>query len=97
MNIFICTAFILSQPKLKKVKNQNFCYMLLSLNNHHNKLSNIRVRAFARSKVAKKIFDLYKEKNKVIIESSIYTKKLLLGNYKKKSEIYIKIHKINDI
>nr|UAD87188.1 hypothetical protein [Gracilaria pacifica] len=99
MNVFIFTAYLLSQPKLTKVNNQNFCYILISLNNVLDKISNIKIKAFAKGKVAKKIFDLYKQKNNVIIESSIYLKKTrtLDKNNKKSKRIFIKIHKIHNL
>nr|YP_009511036.1 hypothetical protein [Hydropuntia rangiferina]AXI96709.1 hypothetical protein [Hydropuntia rangiferina]UAD87392.1 hypothetical protein [Hydropuntia rangiferina] len=101
MNVFICTAFILTQPKLKKVKHQNYCYMLLSLHNVYNsenRILNLKIKAFAKAKIAKRIFDLYKQKDKVLIEGSIDIKKiLLLSNHAKKYSAYIRIDQINNI
>nr|YP_010195934.1 hypothetical protein LK221_pgp121 [Gracilaria bursa-pastoris]UAD83331.1 hypothetical protein [Gracilaria bursa-pastoris] len=99
MNIFVCTAYLLSQPKLTKVKHQNFCYTLLSLKNLLDNIPNIKIKAFAKGKVAKQVFDLYKQKNGMVIESSIYIKKMkTLDNDKKKSKvIFIKIHKIYNL
>nr|YP_009019665.1 hypothetical protein [Gracilaria salicornia]AHH24633.1 hypothetical protein [Gracilaria salicornia]UAD87594.1 hypothetical protein [Gracilaria salicornia] len=99
MNIFICTAYLLSQPKLTKLKHQNLCYALLYLGNYLNNISNIRITAFAKGKVAKQIFDLYKQKHCVLIESSIYIKKIrTLDKSKKKSKmIFVKIHKIHNL
>nr|YP_010198187.1 hypothetical protein LK226_pgp119 [Gracilaria ornata]UAD86603.1 hypothetical protein [Gracilaria ornata] len=99
MNIFISTAYLLSQPKLIKVKHQNFCYVLLSIKNFLDNITNIKIKAFAKGKVAKQVFDLYKQKNSVVIESSIYIKRMkTLGNNKKKSKvIFVKIHKIHNL
>nr|YP_010197983.1 hypothetical protein LK227_pgp119 [Gracilaria multipartita]UAD86399.1 hypothetical protein [Gracilaria multipartita] len=99
MNIFICTAYLLSQPKLTKVKHQNFCYTLLSVKNFLHHIPNIKIQAFAKGKVAKQVFDLYKQKNSVVIESSIYIKKMkTINNHKNKSKlIFIKIHKIYNL
>nr|YP_010196141.1 hypothetical protein LK014_pgp122 [Gracilaria caudata]UAD83538.1 hypothetical protein [Gracilaria caudata] len=84
MNIFIFTAYLLSQPKLIKIKHQNFCYMLVSLNNFLDNMANIKIKVFAKGKIARQVFDLYKEKNTVIIESSIYIKKTRFLNKNKK-------------
>nr|YP_009732406.1 hypothetical protein [Gracilaria textorii]QHS70991.1 hypothetical protein [Gracilaria textorii] len=101
MNIFICTAYLLSQPKLTKVKHQNFCYILLSLKNVVNNIPNpnIEIKAFAKGKVAKQVFDLYEQKNSVVIESSIYIKRMktLDNNIKKSKMIFVKIHKIHNL
>nr|UAD87799.1 hypothetical protein [Gracilaria textorii] len=99
MNTFICTAYILSQPKLTKIKRQNFCYILLSLQNFLDHIPNIKIKAFAKGKIAKQVFDLYKQKNSVVIESSIYIKRIkTLNNNKKKSKvIFVKIHKIHNL
>nr|YP_010197574.1 hypothetical protein LK244_pgp119 [Gracilaria flabelliformis subsp. simplex]UAD85990.1 hypothetical protein [Gracilaria flabelliformis subsp. simplex] len=99
MNIFICTAYLLSQPKLTKVEHQNFCYILLSIKNFLDNIPNIKIKAFAKGKVAKQVFDLYKQKNSVVIESSIYIKRMkTLDNNKKKSKvIFVKIHKIHNL
>nr|YP_009732143.1 hypothetical protein [Gracilaria spinulosa]QHS70790.1 hypothetical protein [Gracilaria spinulosa] len=99
MNIFISTAYLLSQPKLTKVKHQNFCYILLSLKNGLNNIPNIKIKAFAKGKVAKQVFDLYEQKNSVVIESSIYVKRMkILDNNKKKSKvIFVNIHKIHNL
>nr|YP_010196758.1 hypothetical protein LKZ11_pgp121 [Gracilaria cliftonii]UAD84562.1 hypothetical protein [Gracilaria cliftonii] len=99
MNIFVFTGYLLSQPKLIKIKHQNFCYMLVSLNNLFDNISNIKIKAFAKGKIAKQIFDSYKEKNSLVIESSIYIKKIsFLNKNKKKSKIvFVKIHKIQNI
>uniref|UniRef100_A0AAU7YPU3 Ycf41 n=1 Tax=Gracilaria hainanensis TaxID=2871843 RepID=A0AAU7YPU3_9FLOR len=98
MNMFICTAYLLSQPKLTKLKHQNLCYTLLSLNNCLDNTPNIRIKAFAKGKVAKQVFNLYRQKNCVIIESSIYVKKIrnLDKNKKKSKMIFVKIHKIHN-
>nr|YP_010197778.1 hypothetical protein LK367_pgp121 [Gracilaria isabellana]UAD86194.1 hypothetical protein [Gracilaria isabellana] len=99
MNTFICTAYLLSQPKLTKVKHQNFCYILISLQNFLDNIPNIKIKAFAKGKIAKQVFDLYKQKNSMVIESSIYIKRIkTLNNNKKKSKvIFVKIHKIHNL
>nr|YP_010198773.1 hypothetical protein LK101_pgp119 [Gracilaria tikvahiae]UAD88006.1 hypothetical protein [Gracilaria tikvahiae]UAD88209.1 hypothetical protein [Gracilaria tikvahiae] len=99
MNTFICTAYLLSQPKLTKVKHQNFCYILISLQNFLDNIPNIKIKAFAKGKIAKQVFDLYKQKNSIVIESSIYIKRIkTLNNNKKKSKvIFVKIHKIHNL
>nr|UAD85786.1 hypothetical protein [Gracilaria ferox] len=99
MNIFICTAYLLSQPKLTKVKHQNFCYMLLSLKNVLDNIPNIKIKAFAKGKVAKQVFDVYKQKNSLVIESSMYMKKMktVNNNTKKSKVIFVKIHKIHNL
>nr|YP_009731943.1 hypothetical protein [Gracilaria edulis]QHS70585.1 hypothetical protein [Gracilaria edulis]UAD85579.1 hypothetical protein [Gracilaria edulis] len=101
MNVFICTACILTQPKLKKVKHQNYCYMLLCLHNIYNAqnhILNLQIKAFAKAKIAKKVFDLYKKKDKVLIEGSVYIKKILLSSkLTKQYSIYIRIDQINSV
>nr|YP_010198391.1 hypothetical protein LK148_pgp119 [Gracilaria pachydermatica]UAD86807.1 hypothetical protein [Gracilaria pachydermatica] len=99
MNTFICTAYILSQPKLIKVKHQNFCYVLLSLQNFLDNIPNIKIKAFAKGKIAKQVFDLYKQKNSVVIESSIYIKRIkTVNNNKKKSKvIFVRVYKIHNL
>nr|YP_010196963.1 hypothetical protein LK099_pgp119 [Crassiphycus corneus]UAD84767.1 hypothetical protein [Crassiphycus corneus] len=99
MNTFVFTAYLLSQPKLTKIKHQNFCYLLVSLNNFMDNIANIKIKVFTKGKVARQVFDLYKEKNNVIIESSIYIKKTkFLNKNKTKSKIiFVKIHKIQNI
>nr|YP_063657.1 hypothetical plastid protein [Gracilaria tenuistipitata var. liui]AAT79732.1 hypothetical plastid protein [Gracilaria tenuistipitata var. liui] len=99
MNIFICTIHLLTEPKLIKVKHQDFCYMLISLHNFRDHISNIIIKALAKGKVAKQIFDLYKQKDALLIESSIHIRKIrYIDNYKKKSKIiFIKIHKIHNL
>nr|YP_009509265.1 hypothetical protein [Gracilaria vermiculophylla]AXI96915.1 hypothetical protein [Gracilaria vermiculophylla]QXU75121.1 hypothetical protein [Gracilaria vermiculophylla]WDZ68021.1 hypothetical protein [Gracilaria vermiculophylla] len=98
MNIFICTAYLISQPKLIKVKQKDLCYILISLYNYRDNTSNIKIKALARGKVAKQIFDLYQPKHTIVIESSIYIKKKqALDKYKKGSKmIFMKIHKIHN-
>nr|YP_009244472.1 hypothetical protein Gchil_053 [Agarophyton chilense]AMK96714.1 hypothetical protein Gchil_053 [Agarophyton chilense]ASP44609.1 hypothetical protein [Agarophyton chilense]UAD84357.1 hypothetical protein [Agarophyton chilense] len=98
MNIFICTIHLLTQPKLIRAKDQNFCYMVISLHNFRDHISNIKMKALAKGKVAKQIFNLYKQKNTMLIESSIHMKKIrYVDNYKKTSKmIFIKIHKIHN-
>nr|YP_009346872.1 hypothetical protein [Gracilaria firma]APR74407.1 hypothetical protein [Gracilaria firma] len=95
MNIVVLTVYLLTQPKLIKRKHQNFCYMLISLDN----ISNINIKAFAIGKIAKYIFDSYQQDSRVIIEASIYIKKnrLLKKNTKKMKIVFVKIHKVYNI
>nr|UAD84155.1 hypothetical protein [Gracilaria changii] len=97
MNIVVLTVYLLTQPKLIKRKHQNFCYMLFSLNKDN--ISTIKIKAFAKGKIARYIFDSYQQDSSVIIEASIYVKKnsLLKKNTKKMKIVFVKIHKVYNI
>nr|YP_009511444.1 hypothetical protein [Gracilariopsis mclachlanii]AXI97321.1 hypothetical protein [Gracilariopsis mclachlanii] len=99
MNNLVCTAFILSQPKLKRLKSKCLCYMVVNLYNFRDDMLNLKAIGFAKSTIAKRIFDMYNQKNRVIIEGSIYIKKIqLTRNYNIKSKkIYLKINKIYNL
>nr|YP_009237744.1 hypothetical protein [Gracilariopsis lemaneiformis]AJO68545.1 hypothetical protein [Gracilariopsis lemaneiformis]AML79819.1 hypothetical protein [Gracilariopsis lemaneiformis] len=99
MNTLVCTAYILSQPKLKRLKSECLCYMLVSLYNFRDDMVNLNAIAFAKSTIAKKVFSLYNQKNNVIIEGTIYIKKIpFTKNHNIKSKkIYLKINKIYNL
>nr|YP_010199380.1 hypothetical protein LK036_pgp127 [Gracilariopsis tenuifrons]UAD89238.1 hypothetical protein [Gracilariopsis tenuifrons] len=99
MHNLVCTASILSQPKLKRLKSESLCYMLISLYNFRDDILNLNTIAFAKSTMAKKVFNIYNKRNSVIIEGTIYIKKIKCKkNYNIKSKkIYLKINKVYNL
>nr|YP_009511656.1 hypothetical protein [Melanthalia intermedia]AXI97533.1 hypothetical protein [Melanthalia intermedia] len=98
MNIFVCTAQIVSQPALCKVENVNSSYMIIAVQNFRTTATPLIVKAFAKGKIAKKILQEYSLGSYVIVQSSIYVKKTLNSSKnsdkKKLKSVFIKINDI---
>lgn len=100
MNLFTCTARIITIPKLSFFKKKALIQMVICIHNNKKKSLWYYIYTTAKGKLANHIFNIYNRGDFIIIQGYIHTTYKQLdvnNNFKKKKFINLKINKIYPI
>lgn len=96
MNIFICTARIVSRPIFLQIQSVNLFHITVVVDNFRNTSIPFVVHVFAKGKRTKKILQKCSIGNYIIIQSSIHIKKTLKSSKNDKRKMKNMFMKINN-
>ena len=98
MNICILTTQIIANPKLSRCQRTTICQLILCRKNKRKNQLPYKLKAIAKNRIAKKIFNTAEENRFIIIKGFIYIRKVKFvssdNKWKIKKNIAVKIKKI---
>lgn len=98
MNLFICTARIITTPRLSLDKQKPLTQMIVCMHNHKKRYLSYYVYTKVKGKLAHKVFEMYNTGDFIVVQGSIKMKVRKIQysnkNTKTKKYIIINVHKI---